>query len=383
MSLRFERIFTVPVALPLAGQFVVLGALWPVLPVDPDISMRYAILCVAVASGLTLLFSAHGGGRVLALGVIFATLSALVPILAKGYDSIFLTMVLSAMLGYLAYRYCLPPKIHLWLIGGLFFYLIAYYLRHGQLDEVFYYYGTDDTMAGVSRNYVGILLLQQYLVYYASCVRRNSRPQHWPLFVMPIIAVMTSGVGSTLVTVLALFGYLLHQLRLRLIHGVAIASAVVILATTSLGWLEGTLLFERLTSGQFVISRLLLWTDFADKMNGTSIWIGLPKDTGFIDHEVSLNEIHNLHNSYLNLYKGVGAFSLPYYVLVAYTAITLLRRHAMLGWLFFCALLRAATDGYFFSSFLIDFILFFLFFLTPLGERLLLVRSSRKAAVCL
>jgi hypothetical protein len=120
-----------------------------------------------------------------------------------------------------------------------------------------------------------------------------------------------------------------------------------------------------------VVSRVLLWSDFASQLDTKSILIGFPKDAGFIDHEVSLNQIHNLHNSYLNLYTRVGMFAVPYFVLVGYTVVALLRRHRMLGWLFLCALLRGATDGYFFSTFLVDFVLFFLFLLTPAGGRLM------------
>lgn len=378
MSIRLERFFSGYVVRLLAGQFVVLGALWPVLPVDSAISMRYAIVAVAIAFGMVMLSAAYRGNRVLLLGVTFAALSALVPILAKGYDGIFLMIVLSVILGFLAYRYYPPPGFQLWLLGGLFLYLIVYYLRYGELDDVFYFEAGYD-LAGVSRNYVGILLLQQYLVYYALCIRGGSSPRHWPLFLMPVIAVMASGVGSALATMLALGGFLFYQMRLRLGSVIAVAIAVAVLAAEPLGLLEGTILFDRITSQHFVNSRLLLWSDFANQLDGISIWIGLTNEKGFIDNAATLNEVANLHNSYLNLFKRVGIFSLPYYFLALYTAIALLQRHTMLGWLFVCALLRGTTDGYFFTTFLIDFIIFFLFFMTPLGERVLHTGSNGKS----
>lgn len=375
MSFRVERLLSYPLAALLAGQFVLLGALWPVLPINPDISMRYAILAVILAFVLNILFGSRGGSRILVLGLVFALATALIPIIVKGYDSFLLITLLSAILGYLTYRYTPPSALVLWVFGVLCTYLFVYYLLHGQLNDVFYY-SDSDVARGVSRNYIGILLLQQYLVYYALCVRTRTCPQHWPLFLMPIVGVMTSGVGSTLVATLALFGYLFHRLALRPAHGILLLFALLAATSMLAGWFVNTELFERLISGEFVGSRVLLWADFATKLNAKTLWFGFPKGAGFVDHAVSLNEINNLHNSYLNLFVRTGIFSLSYLLLVCYTAVALVRSHHMLGWLFICALLRGATDGYFFSTFLIDFILIFLFLLTPIGARLMNVSMT-------
>lgn len=354
----------------LVSQFVLFGALFPVLPVNSEYSMRYAIALVGSAFAVSLAAREKGSVKVMVLATMFAISIALVPIRFKGYDSFLLTMVLSWVLGYLAYRHFKSENILLYIYGFLSLYLSAYYLKHGDLDEALY---TDlgGAVAGVSRNYVGILLLQIYLVYYAVCVRREQPPKHWPIFVLPIISVMASGVGSTLIAVLLMTGYILRGVRVRASVGISFALGLVAILYVLHWWLSSTLFYERLLGGDFITSRVLLWSDFFVKLDSQSAFVGFTKDIGFIDHEISLNEVPNLHNSYLNLYKRVGVFSFVYDGLLIYLVGALFSRNAMLGWIFLCALLRAVTDGYFFSTFLIDFIFFYLLMLTPLGVRLI------------
>lgn len=354
----------------LVSQFVLFGALFPVLPVSPEYSMRYAIALVGSAFVMCLASGERGCVKVMVLAIMFAISIALVPIRFKGYDSFLLTMVFSWVLGYLAYKHFKSESILLYIYGLLSLYLSAYYLRHGGLDDALYT-NLGGAVAGVSRNYVGILLLQIYLVYYAVCVRREQSPKHWPIFVLPIISVMASGVGSTLIAVLLMTGYILRGVRVRASVGISLALGLVVMLYTFHWWLSSTLFYERLLGGDFIVSRVLLWSDFFVKLDSQSVFVGFAKDVGFIDHEISLNEVPNLHNSYLNLYKRVGIFSFVYDGLLIYLVSALFSRNAMLGWIFLCALLRAVTDGYFFSTFLIDFIFFYLLMLTPLGLRLI------------
>lgn len=353
----------------LVSQFVLFGALFPVLPVSAEYSMRYAIVLVGAAFAMSLAARESGSGKVMLLAIAFAVGIALVPIRFKGYDSFLLTMAMSWILGYLAYKHFKSESVFLYIYGLLCLYLSAYYLRHGDLDEALYT-NVSGAVAGVSRNYVGILLLQIYLVYYAVCVRRERPPQHWPIFVLPIISVMATGVGSTLVAVLLMMGYILRRVKVRASVGISFVIGLVVSLYVLHGWLSSTLFYERLLGGDFLTSRVLLWSDFFVKLDSQSALVGFTKDIGFIDHEISLNEVPNLHNSYLNLYKRVGVFSFVYDGLLIYLATALFSRNVMLGWVFLCALLRAVTDGYFFSTFLIDFIFFYLFLLTPLGARL-------------
>lgn len=370
-------VLSISVISMLVSQFVLFGALFPMLPVSADYSMRYAIALVGSAFVMSLAAGEKGSIKVLIAAMAFAVCTALVPIQFKGYDSFLLTTVLSWALGYMAYKHFDSENILLYLFGSLSAYLCAYYLRHGDLDDALYV-SRGGAVAGVSRNYVGILLLQIYLVYYAVCVRRERSPKHWPLLVMPIISVMATGVGSTLVAVLLLLGYVLRRMKVRASVGISFALGLVAVLYVLHGWLSSTLFYERLLGGDFITSRVLLWSDFFVKMDSRAALVGFTKDIGFIDHEISLNEVPNLHNSYLNLYKRVGAFSVPYYGLLIYLMGALFSRNGMLGWVFLCALLRAVTDGYFFSTFLIDFIFFYLLMLTPIGERLVQGRGKKE-----
>lgn len=375
MNHRLEAIPSTPVMSLLVGQFVVFGAIWPTLPVSPNVSMRYAIFGVAIAFCLTLLQKAQGSFRVLIIGVGFALSITLIPMLFKGYDSTLLMIILSVMLGYLTYYYYIPPQINLFYIGFLTIYIFAYYISNGALDSIF---ESVDDSGGLSRNFIGILLIQQYLVYYAICIRNSIEPRHWPLFVIPIIAVIASGVGSALAALMAIIGYLFIELKMRFIRGVFASLCVGVVAYALNDWFFESTLFYRISGAEFVGGRSLLWIDFAERLQGQAIWIGLPKESLFLDHNIKMSYTHNLHNSYFNLYSSIGVFSLFYLSIISYTAIALFRRNAMLGWLFVCALVRAGSDGYFFKTFLVDFVLIFLFFLTPLGERLLCGYSGRK-----
>jgi hypothetical protein len=362
-------------ATPLVSLLVVplllLASLFPVLPVPPLVVMRLAMLVVIAAFFLAWCARRPGLERVMIGSVVFGLAICAVPLASKGYDSILISIVFSGLLGYLGHQYFRYPGPVLGVFIALCFYFILYYLRFGDLDDSLYAQ-TGGNITGASRNFVGVVLLQYYLFYYAVCVANSKPPCHWPFYAMPIICIMASGVGSAIIAVLLMFVFVLVNLNVRLAHGVLGFIVVLIAASVASRWIETSLLFERLTSGEFVVSRLVLWTDFFAKLDSHSILVGFPKDVGFIDHDVNTDEINNLHNSYLNLYRMVGAFSLLYFVLIVYVAVALFRRNRVLFLIYVASLLRASTDGYYFSSFLVDFIIFYLFMLTPLGKRVVL-----------
>lgn len=366
--------FNVPVVSILVFPLLLLGPLFPVLPVSSSITMRLAIGVVVFSIVLLWYSKRYDLEQYLLYAGLYALLICLAPMIIKGYDTLFFTIVLSAGLGFIVFRYFKIPTVLLGVLLLLFLYFFLYYLSNGNLDEALYIevYGQ---AIGASRNFVGIVLLQYYLIYYAVCTRNCIRPHHWPIYIMPVMGIMSSGVSSTVVAILLMIALVLIKLRVKLKHGL-IALAIITATIYAInGWVEKTLLFDRITTGQFLMSRALLWSDFFYKLDANSILVGFPKDARFIDHEVSLNEIENLHNSYLNLYKRVGAFSFLYLGMIGYIAIALNKVNRILFIIYVATLIRAASDGYYFSSFLVDFILFYLLLLTPLGDRLLKVQE--------
>lgn len=363
--------FNIPLISILVFPLLVLGPLFPVLPITTSITMRLAIGTVIFSIVLAWHSRRVGVEKTLIYISLFALLVCIVPMIIKGYDSFFLAIILGGLLGFVAFRYFKFSMPLLGVFALLCFYLILYYLRNGNLDEALYI-DINGEAIGASRNFVGVVLLQYYLIYYAVCTANRLNPAHWPLLVMPVIAIMSSGVGSTVVATALLVGYLLVKLRVKLAHGILGLIFIALVGLVASRWIESTLLFERLTTGEFVVSRLLLWSDFFYKLDSHSLLVGFPKGAGFIDHEVSLNEIENLHNSYLNLYKKVGLFSFLYFWLIGYIAFALFKINKVLFIVYFASLFRAVTDGYYFSSFLVDFIIFYLFMLTPLGEKLVM-----------
>ncbi|MDP2240444.1 MAG: hypothetical protein Q8K18_09830 [Burkholderiales bacterium] len=361
--------FNIPLISILVFPLLVLGPLFPALPISTSITMRLAIGIVIFSIVLAWYSRRAEAEKILVYILFFALLICIVPIVIKEYDSFILAIILSGLLGFVAFRYF---KLSMPLLGVFVFlclYLVLYYLRNGNLEEALYTAISGETV-GASRNFVGVVLLQYYLIYYAVCITNRIKPHHWPMFVMPMIAIMSAGVSSTVVAIALMFGYLVVNLRLRLKHGVLGLVFIALVGLVASRWVESTLLFERLTSGQFVMSRALLWTDFFDKLDTHSIVVGFPKEASFIDHEVSLKEVENLHNSYLNLYKKVGIFSCLYFGLIGYVAFALFGINKILFMIYFASLIRAATDGYYFTSFLVDFIIFYLFMLTSLGKKL-------------
>lgn len=361
--------FNFPLISILIFPLLVLGPLFPVLPIPSSITMRLAI-GIAIFSIVLAWRGRRAGVEKLLISIgAFALLICAVPMIVKGYDSFLLTIILGGFLGFVAFRYFSFPAPLLWVFVLLCLYLVLYYLRIGNLDEAFYSEIGEET-AGASRNFVGVVLLQYYLIYYAVCIANRLKPTHWPLFVMPVIAIMSSGVGSTVVATALLIGYMLIKLRVRLAHGILGLIFIALVGVVASRWIETTLLFERLMSGDFVLSRIMLWSDFFEKLTPHSVIVGFTKDVGFVDHPLVFNNIHNLHNSYLNLYKMVGIFSCLYFILVIYVASAIYKVNKVLFIIYLGSLFRASTDGYYFSSFLVDFIIFYLFLLTPLGTRL-------------
>jgi hypothetical protein len=360
----------------LVFPLLVLGPLFPVLPISSSITMRFAIGIVIFSIALAWHSRRVGADRTLVYISIFALLTCVVPMIIKGYDSFIFAIILSGLLGFMAFRDFKFAKPVLAVFVLLCLYLVSYYLQNGDLDEAFYT-EIDGEIAGASRNFVGVVLLQYYLIYYAVCITNRIKPHHWPIFVMPVIAIMSAGVSSTLVATTLMFVYILFRLKVRPIYGVLSFAFIVLVGYLASTWIESTPLFDRMMSQQFVSSRELLWTDFFDKLNTHSILFGFPKDVGFIDHEINLNEIENLHNSYLNLYKKVGIFSCLYFWLIGYIAFALLRVNKILAMIYVASLIRAGSDGYYFTSFLVDFIIFYLFMLTPLGVRFVMGVKGR------
>lgn len=371
--------FNIPLISILVFPLIVLGPLFPVLPITTSITMRFAI-GVVICSIVLAWHSRHVEvEKTLIYISLFSLLICIVPIIIKEYDPFFLAIILGGLLGFVAFRYFKLSTSILGVFAILCLYLFLYYLLNGNLDEAFYteVYGE---FTGLSRNFVGVVLLQYYLIYYAVCTANRLKPAHWPLFVMPVIAIMSSGVGSTVVATVLLLGYLLVSLKVKLANGILGFLFIILVGLVASRWIESTLLFERLTSGEFVVSRLLLWSDFFYQLDSISYLVGFPKDASFIDHELSFNEVENLHSSYLNLYKRIGGFSFLYLGLLAYIAYALFTINKVLFLVYIASLLRAATDGYYFTSFLVDFIIFYLFMLTPLGEKLVMgVKHSGKS----
>lgn len=367
--------FNIPAVSILVFPLLVFGPLFPVLPVATSITMRLAIGIAIFSMVLAWKCRRVGVEKLLISIGVFALLICAVPMIVKGYDSFLLTIILGGFLGFVAFWYFKSPMPILGVFVLLCLYLVLYYLRIGNLDEAFSREIGEET-AGASRNFVGVVLLQYYLIYYAVCIANRLKPAHWPLFVMPVIAIMSSGVGSTVVATALLIGYMLIKLRVKLAHGILGLIFIALVGIVASRWIETTLLFERLMSGDFVLSRIMLWSDFFDKLTPQSVIVGFTKDVGFVDHPLVFNNMHNLHNSYLNLYKMVGIFSCLYFILVIYVASAIYKVNKVLFIIYLGSLFRAATDGYYFSSFLVDFIIFYLFLLTPLGARL--VRGARR-----
>lgn len=367
--------FNLPLNSILLLPLLVLGPLFPVLPIPTSLSMRLAIGLVLLSTFFAWLAKRAGLGKAVISAFLFAISLCLVPIVVKGYDTFLLTVILSGLLGFLAFEYFKSPVLLLGVILLLCLYFAFYFLQEGNLDSAFYI-ETETETVGASRNFVGVVLLQYYLIYYAVCIRNQIKPYHWPLFLMPMFCIMSAGVSSTLVATALMFGFLLLKLKIKLIHGILGLMFIALVGFVASRWIETTLLFERLTTGDFVFSRLLLWSDFFSKLDMQSLLVGFSRDASFIDHPVNLEGIHNLHNSYLNLYKTIGICSFFYYLLVGYVAFALFKVNKVLCIIFIASLFRAATDGYYFASFLVDFIIFYLFILTPLGERIVMRASN-------
>jgi hypothetical protein len=374
-----KRIYSFDVApnsaiVALIFPLLVLGPLFPVLPISFDaidfvvrLSIMATLLCIGVAW-----FSKTRGIKTMIFAIsLFAAMSCVGPMIAKGYNSTLFSIILAGGLGFLSFHYFRFPNAIIVVFAIITAYCLRYFLIEGDLDGVFYHFINGD-LVGNSRNFVGILLLQYYLFYYAVCVVNQIKPKIWPVYIMPILGVMSGGVSSTLVSTALLFGHLQSSLKVSKVY--VILSLVIIWMAYVLGfdWLQETIFGERIASDSYTASRILLWTDFFSQLSLWQFLVGFPNTADFIDHEINLEGIRNLHNSYLNLFRDIGVFSSLYYCLIGYIAVALFRVDSMLFMIYCATLARAGTDGYYFSSFLVDFIIFYLFMLTPVGERFVL-----------
>lgn len=357
---------------------IIFGALTPTLPIPPSITMRISIVIVILICGSMLQSHFEGDKRYLKFIFLFAASVCIVPMVAKGeYDSLFVVVICSGLLGVIAFRYLKNASAMLWFIGILCAYFAIFYFIHGSLEEVFYQFASDDQV-GVSRNFVGILLLHYYLIYYAICVNNGIKAKHWPIWIIPIISVMSGGVSSVVTSVLLLIGWLFLLWKAKATQAIAISILLAIVFFGAVSLFKSTQLYERLETEKVGLDRLVLWSSFYERLTIKSILVGYDKDTEFTMNPLSsyYSETDNLHSSYLNIYKKVGAFSIFYLILMAYISCALYRIDKCLCLIYSITLLRASTDGYYFVSFLIDFIVFYLLLMTPFGSRFRETASS-------
>lgn len=338
---------------------VVGGPLLPILPISTNFTMRAALAVIMLAMGLQLYLGGSGREKYFLGVIIFALALTGIPQLVKGYEPYMITTVLSATLAFLVYRYKPSGKLILYIFSVITIYLAIYYMINGSLDEAFYF-EINGEEAGVSRNYVVILLLHYYFVYYLLAIHTGNEPTAWPILALPVLAIMSAGVSSTIAAMLLLGAWLLTKYRFRVKTIISIGALALTLSLMLNAVYQGSKLEERVDSGVFILSRVLLWSSFYDQLNLESVMIGFNEETTFIDHEANPEGIHNLHNSYLNLFKKVGMFSFFYFALIMFNLQRLFRMHRMAGAIYAITLIRALSDGYYYSNYMIDFVHFFI-----------------------
>ena len=104
-------------------------------------------------------------------------------------------------------------------------------------------------------------------------------------------------------------------------------------------WIEDTEFFYRMNSESFSDSRILIWSDFVDRLRGIHVIVGFDKNDSFIDHLALGHSVENIHSSYLNLYKMIGIFSIGYFFIIAYTLIKIFHVNKILFIVFISILL--------------------------------------------
>lgn len=360
---------------------VILGPYYPAFPIPSNIlylSSTALILSVAAILAATdRVFASRYLPSLLAFTGVICGLS----IFVKGYSPFFIELIISGLLGYLAFRYLRFASGFLFVILFLCSFFIGYYLITGSLEDVFT--PRSGGGAGLSKNFVQISLLHLYLVYYALCVKGNKPPSHLPILIFPFIAIASAGAGSTVVSVLLLLGYLLIRFRVSIVKMSAVFLVLLLGAVLAQSWILSTELASRLSSGFVGLDRLVLITRFVDGLDLTTAIAGYDESVTFapgLDESLASS---NLHNSYLNLYRDVGISALFYIMVVIYIAYHLVRINGILALLFVGSLIRAITDGYYFNWYFIDFILFYLLLMTPMGKKILgyssgkLIRNQR------
>lgn len=350
---------------------VVLGPFFPAFPINSWIlymsSSTLIFLCGLIALQADRAFAFRYFPALLLFSLVICGL----PILIKGYSPFVLELLISGVLGYLAFRYLKFTSGFLYVIYFLCVFYSCYFLFYGSLDDVFTPRGGGGV--GVSRNFVQISLLHLYLVYYALCIRTRRSPSHLPFFIFPFIALASAGAGSTFVSVFLLLGFFIIRFRASIMKIGIVIGVLLLGAFLAQSQIMNTELASRFSTDSVGLNRILLIERFVDGLDSTRVLVGYDERVTFnpsLGADES-NASRNLHNSYLNLYRDVGVFALPYILLVIYIAFHIIRVNAVLALLFIGSLIRALSDGYYFVWYFVDFILFYLLLLTPLGKRLL------------
>ena len=357
---------------------IIIGPFFSVMPIADAILFRTAYGLVVLSSAFLVTKKQLPMKNIITL-LIFALIIGAIPFIVKRENLFLMQIIYSGLLGWLAYRYLRFSSAFLWFFWVLYGYFIYYWVVNGTLDDVFATV-KNGIEAGTGRNYVGIVMLHLYLVYYTLCIHQNIKPNHRPIFIMPIIAILSAGVSSTISTLLLLGIYLINFFWSNKMKGL-----MVIIATVSLGYyfqdfFLSTELNYRLTHHNVGDDRGYIWTDFLDQIDIESFFVGFRSDVAFSPNAqgiVDSNYLANAHNSYLNLYYDVGIFSALYFVFIAYVAYKILLKNSMLFIVFMGTLFRAISDGYYFSTFIIDFELFYLFLITRPESRFVSAYSNR------
>lgn len=355
---------------------VVLGLFFPAFPAPSGILYLTSSGLIFMGGVILLVADRVFAFRYLPLLLLFSCVICGLPIFIKGYSPFFIELIISGFLGYLAFRYLRFALGFLFVISFLCIFFIGYYLLTGSLEDVFTPRSGGGT--GLSKNFVQISLLHLYLIYYVLCLRDNKMPSHLPFFIFPFIALASAGAGSTVVSVLLLMGYLFIKFRVSIVRMSAVLLVLFLGAILMQSWILSTELASRFSSGFVGLDRMVLIARFVDGLDSTGVVVGYDESATFAPGLDESQASRNLHNSYLNLYRDVGISALLYIMLVIYIAYHLVRINGILALLFIGSLIRAITDGYYFNWYFIDFILFYLLMMTPMGKKILGASSSER-----
>ena len=292
---------------------------------------------------------------------IFSLLICSLAIVFKFNFSIFIQIILSGILGYLVYSNILSSKTILMYILILSIYFVTYYIINGDINNSLNIYLGTSNKEGLSRNYIGILLLQSYLLYYAISIKNNIKPYHWPILLMLLISFLSSGISSALVFSVLFIGYLIINFKVQnkyyyLIIIIITISLIIIDIQEIFSNVE---LYSRIEEGTTGVDRVNLINDFYTKLNSQSILYGFDNLSEFSPSSGYEYSSTNIHNSYLNLFKDIGFLSIFYWILCIYLLFKLYDVNLMLAFIYLMVLVRALSDGYLFSSYVIDFIIFY------------------------